>query len=41
MIRTLDTSMLNIQKSYRELAPLAAKYGLQAISIPDTLFDDP
>ena len=41
MIRTLDTSMLNIPHSYRELAPLAAKYGMQAISIPHTLFDDP
>ncbi|MBR5871428.1 MAG: sugar phosphate isomerase/epimerase [Clostridia bacterium] len=41
MIRTLDTSMLNIPYSYRELAPLAAGHGMQAISIPHTLLDDP
>lgn len=41
MIRTLDTSMLNIPHSYRELAPLAKKHGMEAISIPASLFDDP
>ena len=41
MIRTLDTSMLNIPHSYRELAPLTKEHGMQAISIPHTLFDDP
>ena len=41
MIRTLDTSMLNIPHSYRELAPLAKEHGMQAISIPASLFDDP
>ena len=40
MIRTLDTSMLNIPHSYRELAPLAAKYGLQAIRFPNILLND-
>ncbi len=41
MIRTLDTSMLNIPHSYRELAPLAKNCGIQALSIPASLFDDP
>ena len=41
MIRTLDTSMLNIGYSYRDLAPIAAEHGMQAISIPHTLLDDP
>ena len=40
MIRTLDTSMLNLPHSYRELAPLAAEHGMQAISIPASLLED-
>lgn len=40
MIRTLDKSMLNIPHSIEELAPLAARYGIEAISPPAQLFED-
>lgn len=40
MIRTLDLSMLNLPYSVRELAPLAARYGIQAISATADLFED-
>ena len=32
MIRTLDASMLNLPYPAAELAPLAAKYGFEALS---------
>lgn len=41
MIRTLDASMLNIPYSAAELAPYAAKYGFEAISVPGNLMEDP
>ena len=41
MIRTLDASMLNLPYSIAELAPLAAKHGIQALSIPPAVIDDP
>ena len=41
MIRTLDASMLNLPHSIAELAPLAAKYGIQALSAPPSVLDDP
>ncbi len=41
MIRTLETSMLNIPYSHRELAPIAAKHGIQAIGIPSSLLENP
>ncbi|MBQ9716669.1 MAG: sugar phosphate isomerase/epimerase [Clostridia bacterium] len=39
MIRTLDTSMLNFPYTYRELAPIAARFGIQALSVPGSLFE--
>ncbi|MBQ3222993.1 MAG: sugar phosphate isomerase/epimerase [Clostridia bacterium] len=39
MIRTLDASMLNISHSVKELIPLAARYGLQAVSAPSGIFE--
>lgn len=39
MIRTLDTSMLNFPYSYRELAPIAARYGIQALSVPGSVLE--
>ena len=41
MIRTLDASMLNIPFSAKELAPLAAKYRFQAISVSGEMMNDP
>ena len=41
MIRTLDASMLNIPYSAAELAPYAAKYGFEAISVPGNLMENP
>ncbi len=40
MIRTLDTSMLNFPYTYRELAPIAARCGIQALSVPVSLFEN-
>ena len=40
MIRTLDASMLNLSHSIRELAPLAAACGIQAISATAEVVDD-
>lgn len=40
MIRTLDASMLNISHSVKELIPLAARHGLQAISAPSSAFEN-
>lgn len=40
MIRTLDLSMLNIPYPVREIAPLAARHGIEAISATADLFDD-
>ena len=37
MIRTLDTSMLNFPYTFRELAPLAVRYGIQALSVPASM----
>jgi len=39
MIRTLDASMLNISHSVKELIPLAARHGLQAVSAPSGIFE--
>ena len=41
MLRTLDASMLNLPYSVTELAPLAAKYGMQAITATSAVTDDP
>lgn len=41
MFRTLDASMLNLPCSVTELAPLAAKYGMQAITATPDVVDDP
>lgn len=41
MIRTLDASMLNLPYSVTELAPLAAKYGIQALSAAPDLLENP
>lgn len=41
MIRTLDASMLNLPYSLEELSPLAAKYGMQAISADTRMMQDP
>lgn len=40
MIRTLDASMLNLPYSIAELAPLAAKHGIQALSATPDILDD-
>ena len=40
MIKSLETSMLNIGHDIRTLAPLCAKYGIEAIGAPQTIFDD-
>ncbi|MBQ3860582.1 MAG: sugar phosphate isomerase/epimerase [Clostridia bacterium] len=41
MIRTLDASMLNLPFPAAELAPLAAKYGFEALSQPSDFLSDP
>ena len=41
MIRTLDASMLNIPFPAAELAPYAAEYGFEAVSVPGNLMEDP
>ena len=40
MIRTLDASMLHLPYSVAELAPVAARYGIQALSAPGAMLDD-
>ncbi|MDO4740076.1 MAG: TIM barrel protein [Eubacteriales bacterium] len=41
MIRTLDASMLNLSRfSLKELAPLAARCGIEAISAPAEIFEN-
>lgn len=40
MLRTLDPSMLGLNHPLRELAPLAAKYGFQAVSAPQDVLTD-
>ncbi len=40
MIKTLDTNMLNIPYSALELAPIAAKYGIEALSVPTEILKD-
>ncbi|MBQ1986385.1 MAG: hypothetical protein II230_08790 [Clostridia bacterium] len=40
MIKSLETSMLNIGHDIRTLAPLCAKYGIEAIGTPQIVFDD-
>lgn len=40
MIRTLDTSMLNLPRPIEELAPLAAQHGIQALSMPLRALED-
>ena len=40
MIKSLETSMLNIGHDIRTLAPFCAKYGIEAIGTPQIVFDD-
>ena len=40
MKRSLEASMLNISHPVRTLAPFAAKYGLQAVSVPGSVFEN-
>lgn len=40
MIKTLDASMLNLSAPIEQLAPAAAQYGLEAISVPGEFFTD-
>ncbi len=40
MIRTLDASMIGLRNSIAELAPLAARFGFQAVSAPGAMLDD-
>lgn len=40
MLRTLDLSMLGLTCSVREIAPIAAKYGFQAVSASVEVFQD-
>ncbi|MCQ2432899.1 MAG: sugar phosphate isomerase/epimerase [Clostridia bacterium] len=40
MIRTFDMSMLNVPHPTEVIAPLAARYGMQAISVPGVVFED-
>ncbi len=40
MIKTLDTNMLNIAYSPLELAPIAARYGIEALSVPTEILKD-
>ena len=40
MIKSLETSMLNIKHDIRTLAPLCAQYGIEAIGTPQIIFED-
>lgn len=40
MLRTLDPSMLGLSHPISELAPVAAKYGFQAVSAPSQVLED-
>ena len=40
MIKSLETSMLNIKHDIRTLAPLCAQHGIEAIGTPQIIFED-